>query len=374
MLPPMILARIGALCYIAWGIFHVNAAYEIYKLGAAQSGITQGRLFQLAAYMLCIAMFAIATSAAGNWRNELRSYWLNLIVIGWADLVWVLMVVLPGYVPLLRGLLPPAIFVLGTLLTTAARRLAPCPSTRGIELMKSTKRVKLGILIVMSMHIATGYAQPSAPRGLAVVELYTSQGCSSCPPADAVLGELAQLPNVIALAFHVAYWDDIGWSDHFALPIATQRQRRYEETLGLSSAFTPQAIVDGRGSFVGSDKRRIVSALFEQQIAIPIDLQVAHGQLTVALPDRPGYGGYEVNMAAYLSQAQTQVGRGENTGRTLTEFNIVRQFRTLGLWQGREAIFRVPLDGIPADATSVAVILQRAEQGPIAGSASIALR
>jgi hypothetical protein len=236
------------------------------------------------------------------------------------------------------------------------------------------KRVTLVTLIGMSLHFATGYAQPSAPRGPAVVELYTSQGCSSCPPADAVLGELAQLPNVIALAFHVAYWDNIGWPDHFALPIATQRQQRYAETLGLSSAFTPQAIVDGRGSFVGSDKRRIVSALFEQQDATPIDLQVAHGQLTVTLPDREDHGGYEVNMAAYLSQAQTRVGRGENTGRTLTEFNIVRQFRTLGLWKGRAAVFRVPLDGIPTDATDVAVILQRPEQGPIAGSAAVALR
>jgi hypothetical protein len=240
--------------------------------------------------------------------------------------------------------------------------------------MKSIKRVTLGTLIGMSLHIAVGYAQPSAPRGPAVVELYTSQGCSSCPPADAVLGELAQLPNVIALAFHVAYWDDIGWPDHFALPIATQRQQRYAETLGLSSPFTPQAIVDGRGSFVGSDKRRIVSALFEQQDAIPIDLHVAHGQLTVTLPDHRDHGGYEANMAAYLSQAQTRVGRGENSGRTLTEFNIMRQFRTLGVWQGREAVFRVPHDGIPADATSIAVILQRPAQGPIAGSATVAPR
>jgi hypothetical protein len=122
MLPPMILARLGALCYIAWGLFHVNVANEIYKLGAAQSGIAQGRLFQLAGYMLCIALFAIAISAFGNWRNETRSYWLNLIVIGWADLVWVLIVVLPGYVPLLRGLSPPAIYALGAFLTTTARR------------------------------------------------------------------------------------------------------------------------------------------------------------------------------------------------------------------------------------------------------------
>ena len=227
-----------------------------------------------------------------------------------------------------------------------------------------------------ALDLATGNlrAQPSGPHGPAVVELYTSQGCSSCPPADAVLGELAQMPNVVALAFHVAYWDNIGWSDHFALPIAVQRQQRYAEILGLSSAFTPQAVVDGRGSFVGSDKRRILSALLEPRETIPIKLQVTREELTVTLPARQDRAGYEVNLAAYLPQAQTRVGRGENSGRTLIEFNIVRQFRTLGPWNGREAVFRVPLDAIPADATHVAVLLQRTDQGPIAGSATVALR
>jgi hypothetical protein len=124
MIPSTLTARLGALCYIAWGLFHVKVAHDIYTLGSAQTGIARGRLYQLAAYMLCISIFAIVTGAAGNWRNDPRSYWLNLIVVGWADLVWVLVVVLPGYAPLLRGLLPPAVYVLGALLTTAARRRA----------------------------------------------------------------------------------------------------------------------------------------------------------------------------------------------------------------------------------------------------------
>jgi hypothetical protein len=228
----------------------------------------------------------------------------------------------------------------------------------------------------IGLALATGAlrAQPSAARGPAVVELYTSQGCSSCPPADAVLGELAQMPNVVALAFHVSYWDTIGWPDHFALPVALVRQQRYVEILGLSSAFTPQAVVDGRASFVGSDKRRILAALLEPRETIPVELKIAQGELVVGLPDRKDRAGYEVNLAAYLPQAQTRVGRGENAGQTLTEFNIVRQFRTLGAWNGREAVFHVPLAAMPADANHVAVILQRAEQGPIAGSAILALR
>jgi thiol-disulfide isomerase/thioredoxin len=241
----------------------------------------------------------------------------------------------------------------------------------------SAKRITvLCTLIGVSLDLGTGNlrAQPNAPRRPAVVELYTSQGCSSCPPADAVLGELAQIPNVVALAFHVSYWDSIGWPDHFALPIALVRQQRYVETLGLSSAFTPQAVVDGRGSFVGSDKRRILAAMLEPRDTIPIELEIAHDELTVSLPDRKDRAGYEVNLAAYLPKAQTRVGRGENSGQTLREFNIVRLFRTLGAWDGREAVFHVPLEAIPADASHVAVLLQRAGQGPIAGSALAALR
>ena len=117
-------ARLGALCYIAWGLFHVNVAHDIYILGFAQNGITQGRLHQLAAYMLCIAMFAIAVAACANWRNTELGYWLNICVVGWADGVWVLVVVLPGYVPLPRGLVPPALFVVGAILTTIARQAA----------------------------------------------------------------------------------------------------------------------------------------------------------------------------------------------------------------------------------------------------------
>jgi hypothetical protein len=127
MLPPILVrntqwtARLGALCYVAWGLFHIKVANDIYLLGSAQTGITQGRLYQLAAYLLCIAVFAIVVALVANWRNAQRGYWLNLCVIGWADGVWVLVVVLPGYVPLLRGLLPPAIFLAGAVLTSIAR-------------------------------------------------------------------------------------------------------------------------------------------------------------------------------------------------------------------------------------------------------------
>ena len=241
----------------------------------------------------------------------------------------------------------------------------------------SAKRAALLALICLGVELGSARnlpAQSNSPRGAAVVELYTSQGCSSCPPADALSGELSQMPNVLALAFHVDYWDNIGWRDHFALPTAVRRQQQYVETLGLSSAFTPQVVVDGRSSFVGSDKRRILAEIAEPLNTILISVEVAREVLTVSVPERQDRERYEVNLIAYLPQADTNVERGENSGRTLREFNIVRQFRSLGVWNGRESVFRAPVDSFPADATRVAVLLQRDQQGPIVGSATALLR
>ncbi len=225
----------------------------------------------------------------------------------------------------------------------------------------------------LSVAGVTPMAESSAASGAAVVELYTSQGCSSCPPADALLGELSKMPNIIALAFHVDYWDSIGWRDHFAVPIAVERQHRYVEALGLSSAFTPQVVVNGHSSFVGSDKRRILAALAEPRDTIPVTLAIADRELTVSLPERAELEAYDVNLIAYLPEAVTSVGRGENSGKVLQEYNIVRQFRSLGVWRGHESVIRMPLDSIPVDASRVAVILQRVQQGQIAGSATLAL-
>jgi hypothetical protein len=218
------------------------------------------------------------------------------------------------------------------------------------------------------------HAQTAAPGKPVVVELFTSQGCSSCPPADALLGELAKLPNVVALAFHVDYWDNIGWRDRYEIPSAASRQVRYVDALNLSSAFTPQVVIDGRASYVGSDRRRILAALAGRQEDVPIGVEVSDSEVTVSLPERAAQNGYDLNVVAYLPEATTAIGRGENSGRTLTEYNIVRQFRRVAAWDGKPSVLRLPLSSFPADATRVAVLLQRGNQGGIVGSAVAALR
>ena len=236
--------------------------------------------------------------------------------------------------------------------------------------------VSVGLIGAMAVLCLTAMAraQTAPPGKPVVVELFTSQGCSSCPPADALLGELAKLPNVVALAFHVDYWDSIGWRDRYEISIAAKRQVRYVDTLNLSSAFTPQVVVDGRASYVGSDRRRILAALAERQEDVPVAVEVSSSELVINLPDRAAQSDFDVNVVAYLPEATTPIGRGENSGRTLTEFNIAREFRRVATWDGKPNVLRLPLASFPADATQVAVLLQQSKQGSIVGSAVAALR
>lgn len=226
----------------------------------------------------------------------------------------------------------------------------------------------------MLLMSGTSHAQPIPSTRMSVVELFTSQGCSSCPPADALLGELAQRPDVLALAFHVDYWDDLGWRDRFAIPEAVQRQRRYVQSMRLSSAFTPQAVINGRRSFVGSNRGDMVAFIDGQRENIPVGLTVANGKLLIDLAERAARNPLDINVVAYLPEASTKIGRGENGGHVLEEFNIVRAFKFLGAWQGRAEQLQLPLSTLPQDASRIAVLVQQPDQGVIVGAASISLR
>lgn len=236
--------------------------------------------------------------------------------------------------------------------------------------------------LIMATGLATGPGfagaeadESSSGTSAVVVELFTSQGCSSCPPADALLGELAQRPDVVALAFHVDYWDYIGWKDPFASPATTARQRQYAGTLGLRIVYTPQMVVDGRIDVVGSYRREVESA---------IETSAARPKLAVRIED-DGQGGHRavipagdsgeeatIWLAILDSQQETKVGRGENGGRTLREFNIVREWRQIGTWNG--SAVTLPLDPAAGeDRNACAVIVQSGATGPILGAALIKL-
>jgi hypothetical protein len=208
----------------------------------------------------------------------------------------------------------------------------------------------------------------------AVVELFTSEGCSSCPPAEAYLGELAQRHDVLALTFHVDYWDYLGWRDRFGLPEAVQRQRNYAKALHLSSVYTPQVVIDGRGDYVGSDRSAIGRALAAGRSGVRVAVSLRDGDVKVQLAGEAHAVAGDILLVAYQAGAVTPVGRGENAGRTIREFNIVREMRILGRWSGQSQEFSARADSLPRDATDVAVLVQSAGQTPIIGAATLALR
>jgi hypothetical protein len=219
-----------------------------------------------------------------------------------------------------------------------------------------------------------GIAAAQAQSRVAVVELFTSEGCSSCPPAEAYLGELAQRPDVLALAYHVDYWDGLGWRDQFVIPEATPRQRGYARSLRLRSIYTPQVVIDGTGDFVGNDRAAIVDALQRSRSGVPIQIAAREASLAIDLSATANGTSSDVMLIAFKRSAVSSIGRGENSGRTLTEHNIVRAVQHLGRYNGHSQTYRAALDSLPKDATDVAVIVQSLGQGPVLGAGRYSLR
>lgn len=219
------------------------------------------------------------------------------------------------------------------------------------------------------------------PRGAAArppgngpwaVELFTSQGCSSCPPADAFLGRLAKRPDIVALSFHVDYWDYIGWKDPFASRETTERQRGYAKALKQRYVYTPEMVVDGIGHDSGREPGQIEALLAKAQSlaprrATPELSRTIGGPLTIKLAAFTlRHGPADVTLAIYDRRSNTAVARGENQGRTLENFNIVRHLELVSRWDGTPASWSIAAERIQP-AQGVAVLVQQAECGPMIG-------
>jgi hypothetical protein len=209
-------------------------------------------------------------------------------------------------------------------------------------------------------------AQERAP---VVVELFTSQGCSSCPPADALLRELSMFPDIIALSLHVDYWDYIGWKDPFASEATTERQRAYARARDERMLYTPQMIVDGRFDLVGSRREEILRAIEECfTTRKPVRLSVEGAALHLSAgpaPETPA----DVWLFAYDKDHVTRVAVGENAGQRLDNHHVVRDLAYLGDWAG--AAKSLPLDLAAyrrAGRAGVALLVQQAGQGEILGA------
>ena len=231
-------------------------------------------------------------------------------------------------------------------------------------------------LLSQNVMAQTGVTE-SSPGAPVVVELFTSQGCSSCPPADALLGELAGQPGILALEMHVDYWDYIGWKDLYAKPEITDRQRAYARDLGLRYIYTPQMVIDGRDDVVGSRRSSVLDKIAQaaqrpKPVAVTVDPSDG-GRVKVAAGEAPE-GGATVWLVTFDRQHQTAVERGENAGHTLSNYNVVREMDAIGLWTGEPLEIALDLAGAAAAGRDgCAVIVQAGGTGPVLGAAMMTL-
>jgi hypothetical protein len=212
-------------------------------------------------------------------------------------------------------------------------------------------------------------AAPASASGPVVVELFTSQGCSECPAADALLGELAQREDVIALSMHVDYWDYLGWNDTFASAANGMRQRRYVQRLGGRAVFTPQMVVHGGASVIGSRRGEVAEEIALAAAMPPaarVSIRREGDAVRIALEptDVPPAGAAQILYVVYDRAQDVAIGRGENAARRLTYHNPVRHWMSIGHWSGGPAEFVAPR---PEDAKGVAVLVQRSD-GAILGA------
>ena len=225
--------------------------------------------------------------------------------------------------------------------------------------MRLCQLLFLGALAALFPGIAAAAERP------VVVELFTSQGCSSCPPANAYLNELSKRPSdVLALAFHVTYWDYLGWKDPFSLKIATDRQERYGRRFGDGS-YTPEIVVDGSTGMVGSYRDDVDRAIVKARAngTTIADVHVVTKDGKAAIDVGVGQGTARVLLVGFDREHVTPIGRGENRGRTMAEANIVRSFRSVAEWSGAS----IHLDEQLPEGELVAVILE-APDGRIVGA------
>lgn len=237
--------------------------------------------------------------------------------------------------------------------------------------------------MVLAACLATGMAQAQdAQRPLGVVELFTSQGCSSCPPADALLSELAQKANVIALAYHVDYWDYLGWKDALGSAENTERQRAYAKSLENASVYTPQAIVNGRRDMNGARRDSVLSAMngmAETVDGLSVDLSIRDTGDSIVIDAGSLEGGGAVNahvlLVDFAPRQTVAIRSGENRGRTLDYWNAVNRIHTVGMWNGAAKSYELPKNELVKEGNGCAVLLQvvdkKGRPGPILGAAKM---
>jgi hypothetical protein len=237
----------------------------------------------------------------------------------------------------------------------------------------SLRRFRALLAAGVALLAAGSAAAEEASRSPVLVELFTSQGCSSCPPADALLAELAEREDVIALSLHVDYWDYLGWQDVFAMPAFTRRQAAYAEAQGDRSVYTPQMVVHGEARLVGSRRETVLAAIeAARNGAAPARLDIARREERLEIRVAPAAARAPAGVlwfVTYHSPAPVRIKSGENAGREVRYRNVARSWMKLGRWNGAaEETFSAPA---PAEGFGIAVILQENGVGPVVAAAQL---
>jgi hypothetical protein len=229
----------------------------------------------------------------------------------------------------------------------------------------------------------SGSAVATAAEARAVIELFTSQGCSSCPPADRILGELSRDPSLVPLSLSVDYWDYIGWKDTLALHDHTVRQHAYSRVRGDRAIYTPQVVVNGVGHVVGSDKAAVERAIARTRasstpLSVPVTVTLDGDKLTITVAASETTQRSEIWLCPVISKVDVPIARGENNGRSLTYYNVVRGWKKIGDYSGKADTFSIPLAAVTDSAIDrVAVVVQEGgveRPGAMLGAALTAIR
>jgi len=234
-------------------------------------------------------------------------------------------------------------------------------------------RRSFAVLSAAAAASAFSPARAAAQGRPVVVELFTSQGCSSSPPADALLGEISRQPGVVAMSLNVDYWDYLGWRDTLGSPECTQRQRDYAARLGAGHVYTPQAVINGRNEMLGSDRDGLLAAIARERAreSVPVSLSSGDREILVEVAEAQNDDlrrDATIWVATLVPQAVVHIERGENAGRTIAYTNVVRKIVPAGMWNGRLTGLTLPRPAIMADGTFCVALLQADGTGPILGA------
>jgi len=243
-----------------------------------------------------------------------------------------------------------------------------------------TRRIAASLALGGLTYLFTVFGAVADERKTAVIELFTSQGCSSCPPADEYLGELVDRKDLLVLTLPVDYWDFLGWKDTLASPAYSQRQRAYARTRNDRNVYTPQMVINGRVHAIGSYRKDVEASLVAtgpefEAMRVGVDLALEGKRIKISIGENPSVTPVKdatIWLALFNRSEKVKIGRGENSGRYLTYTNVVREFVPIGMWSGEAKQISLPhKDLMQPGYDGCAVIVQAHDTGPIYGVAAL---